>query len=368
MAQSTPQINSKEMEVGTIVSKTSTIGTDATAENNPKLHRGAAYELEIVKGDDATSEGTRSLNKVQLNVKNAVIGTNGTQSNNVKLHRGGNSEIGFVQGDDTEAEGSRSNNHALLQAKSLVLGDSPNQSFNVKLKRSGNGIAQLVLGDDTYGDGVFSPNYADLLGSVPVGTVVAWNPGYYLDASNGAFVNADFLPLNNIAGANSYLNLRGYFVADGSVPSITGSLIWNAAGRYLPNLTDDRFLMGSTSCGGIGGTNLMLDHTHSSTLSVDAHTHSIDHDHVSVDSGDNDNDPSRLIGGQTYGFLEQSGTGLSWYETSLHTHPVDMPSYSGTSGAASSSSISGTIGSGSASSATENRPKYLGTFFIVRVF
>jgi len=246
MAQSTPNLKVDAMEVDNVEVQNVTVGTDGNPNVNPMLHRGASGELEVVRGDDTTSEGTRSPNKTQINIKTAAIGTNATLTNNVKLHRGGNGELGIVLADDAEAEGSRSNHHALVQAKSIVLGDSPNQSFNIKMRRAGNGLVQFTLGDDAYADGTFSPDYADVLGSVPVGSIVAWNPGYYLDGLNGTFVNADFLPLNTVAGANSYLNTKGYYVADGSTPGITGSLIWNAAGRHLPNLTDDRFLMGTT--------------------------------------------------------------------------------------------------------------------------
>jgi len=375
MAQSTPNLKVDAMEVDNVEVQNVTVGTDGNPNVNPMLHRGASGELEVVRGDDTTSEGTRSPNKTQINIKTAAIGTNATLTNNVKLHRGGNGELGIVLADDAEAEGSRSNHHALVQAKSIVLGDSPNQSFNIKMRRAGNGLVQFTLGDDAYADGTFSPDYADVLGSVPVGSIVAWNPGYYLDGLNGTFVNADFLPLNTVAGANSYLNTKGYYVADGSTPGITGSLIWNAAGRHLPNLTDDRFLMGTTLCGSIGGSNVMLDHTHTDNLAAPAHTHSIDHNHPSqaltlgtnVDSGIK----YSAATGVSSEYLQQYTPANGWLpEPSSLTvsGTVDLPNYIGTSGAASATSLTGTIGTGSAASATENRPKYLGTFFIVRVF
>lgn len=383
MAQSSPKIDIKEMEVVNIVSTTTTVGTDSTPSNNVKLHRGGVGQLEVVSGDDATSEGSRSPNKVQVNVKNALIGTNATLINNVKLHRCGNGELGFVLGDDATSEGSRSSSNATIQSKAIVIGDSPNQSFNAKIRRAGNGLVQFVLGSDSSADGTFSPNYADVLGSVPVGSVVAWNPGYFLDAANGTFVNASFLGSNNVAGANAYLNPRGFYVADGGVPNVTGSLIWNASGRYLPNLTDARFLMGNTSAGSIGGSNVLTDHTHTFSLTVDAHTHSINHDHLSFTTASEGNHNHTVRGkggtGGTDLYLDSSlfvqGTSLSVYLTTAvgaldgaHTHSIDVPSYTGTSGGSSSNSISGTVGTGNVASSTENRPKYLSTFYIVRVF
>jgi len=385
MAQSTPQLNTKEMDVDNVSVQNVTIGTDGNPNVNPMLHRGASGELEVVRGDDTTAEGVRSVNKAQINVKNASIGTNSTLTNNVKLHRGGNGELGFVLADDAEVEGSRSNNHALVQAKCIVLGDSPNQSFNVKMRRAGNGLVQFVLGDDTYADGAFSPNYADVLGSVPVGSVVAWNPGYYLDGVNGTFVNADFLPLNTVAGANSYLNTRGYYVADGSTPGITGSLIWNAAGRHLPNLTDDRFLMGSILAGGAGGSN-DSSHTHSVTSNVSAsfnktelNTDQTAHSHGAGSLGAHimpyTNNISMEISNSIGSFTEShlavvtsvgAGTAIRTYKT-LVSGTSDTASVAWASSTVAASVTNNAVTSGAAS-ATENRPKYLGTFYIVRVF
>jgi len=408
MAQSTPSLNTKEMDVDNVSVQNVTVGTDGNPNVNPMLHRGASGELEIVRGDDTTLEGTRSSNKAQINVKNLAVGTDATLTNNVKLHRGGNGELGIVLADDGEAEGSRSNNHALLQAKSLVLGDSPNQSFNVKIKRAGNGLVQFVLGDDSYADGVFSPNYADVLGSIPIGSIISWNPGYFLDGVNGTFINADFLSVNTVAGANAYLNTRGYYVADGSSPGVTGTLIWNGIGRHLPNLTDDRFLMGTTICGGTGGSNdSSHDHsvTSNATASFDksvlntnqtAHTHNMAHVHAfaatsgSISYSWDDQDYSRTA--VTAGVAPQHitkftataggvingaavGTQHTYYTTGVTsgingTGSSALTSSESIAWASSTAAVSVTnnaVTSGAAS-ATENRPKYLGTFYIVRVF
>lgn len=115
MAQSTPKIDTKEMVVGTVAVVTMDVGISATSSNNPKLRRGGDEELEIVQGDDTTVEGTRSPNKIQVNVKNVLVGTDATLTNNVKMHRSGDSEIQFVLGDDTTSEGSISSNEAYLR-------------------------------------------------------------------------------------------------------------------------------------------------------------------------------------------------------------------------------------------------------------
>jgi len=358
MAQSTPNIKTAVMEVDAVAAKNTVIGTDSTPANNPMLHRGGVAELEVVSGDDTTLEGTRSPNKVQVNVKNALIGTNVTLANNVKMHRGGAGELSFVLGDDSTTEGNRSTTNATIVAKNIILGNNVNQDNNIQIRRAGNAIVQFTQGSVNYADGSYSADSADILGGVPVGSIVAWNPGYYLDGSNGTFVNASFLPTNSVAGANSYLNPRGYYVADGSVPAVVGSPIWNAAGRYLPNLTDDRFLMGTTSAGAMGGSNTMLDHTHTHSLNM-AHTHDMTHSHDAIGSNTSAAGIDTMITGIT--------------DATLGSNDINFVSgsvveYSGNTGAASTDVVTGTIGSGSDASVTENRPQYLSVFYIVRVF
>lgn len=117
------------------------------------------------------------------------------------------------------------------------------------------------------------------IGAVPVGVVMPWVSGYFTAGTNTGHTPI-LASADTVAAANAYLNPLGYYVCDGSAPNVTGSPIWNAAGRYLPNLTDSRFLMGSTAIGSAanGGSNVMGDHRHANTnLTVVAdttHTHS----------------------------------------------------------------------------------------------
>ena len=111
---------------------------------------------------------------------------------------------------------------------------------------------------------------------VPTGTIVAWIGGYFTDGSNGGYTNV--LCSNTVAAANTVLNPEGWYVCNGAILNLSGSSIWEGAGRYLPNLTDDRFIMGDTTIGGIGGSSTMA-HTHTegsmSTTQEGAHTHGI---------------------------------------------------------------------------------------------
>lgn len=112
-------------------------------------------------------------------------------------------------------------------------------------------------------------------GLVPPGGILGWCNGYFTDTVNGGYTLA-LGSANTVAGANAYLNALGFYVCDGALCSVVGSEIWNAGGRNLPNLSDDRFFQGSTTCGGSGGSS-SLAHTHPAgtyAVAVEAaHTH-----------------------------------------------------------------------------------------------
>lgn len=96
---------------------------------------------------------------------------------------------------------------------------------------------------------------------VPVGTIIAQIDGYFADGSNGTFTLASVSLTDN------------WKVCDGSVLNDADSPIFNGAGRYLPNLADDRFLMGDIAgnLGDIGGSNTTPNHTHTDNFSEDSH-------------------------------------------------------------------------------------------------
>ena len=130
---------------------------------------------------------------------------------------------------------------------------------------------------------------------------------------------------NSVAGANVYLNPLGWYVCDGTAPSIAASAIWNTVGRYLPNLTDDRFIQGSTTAGSTGGE------------SANSHTH--------------DCDPSSMISESDSATTEVNYQAATPARALSHTHEVDIDSK--TSAVASN---------------TENRPVFLACFYIAKVY
>ena len=198
----------------------------------------------------------------------------------------------------------------------------------------------------------------------PVGSIIAFIGGYFGSGSNGAFTNVIG---NDASTINTLLNSSGWYVCDGSALNLAGSSIFNGASRYLPNLTDDRFLMGDTAGGAIGGDSAMA-HTHS----MQGHTHTTDI--VAFTSGATTITTSTMPAhthsiatrqsqtGGTYvmsGFTNTSVTKATESAGSggSHTHSVNPPST-----ASGGPSVADT----GAASVTENRPKFLSCFYIMR--
>lgn len=206
----------------------------------------------------------------------------------------------------------------------------------------------------------------------PRGLISAWSGGYFTDSNNGGFVN---ILGNSIANANIYLNPLGWWVCDGSEVNEPKSPIFNGSGRYLPNLTDDRFLMGGTSNGAIGGANTMLDHVHTHTISAVQATHRHYHDNASATTSSSGAHvhrvPTHNAGGSLWGAWGGGNANTTNYaldtnSAGAHTHILDIPAmYSDYQ--TPEITISGAVGTGSSAATTENRPKYLSCLYIIKV-
>lgn len=94
--------------------------------------------------------------------------------------------------------------------------------------------------------------------TVPIGTIVAWMYGYYTNGSNAGYTTA---VTSTIAAYNALLNSMGFYVCDGAALNLSGSPLYNGAGRYLPNLTGAIYLQGDGGPGSLGGRNADY-HTH----------------------------------------------------------------------------------------------------------
>ena len=189
--------------------------------------------------------------------------------------------------------------------------------------------------------------------SEPVGTIKAWIPASFSDANNGGFTLELGIATNDVEGANAYLASTAYRVADGSIPNLALSPIWNDNVKCLPNLKDERFIQGSS--GGAGGSNTMGDHKHGKgTINITTggiHSHGPAAGNMFVYN--NSGIPNAASGpGVAAGHYVNGRTAAE-----NHTHV--------------NSEFSGEVGSGAADPAansTENRPKFLNCFYIIKVF
>ncbi len=103
----------------------------------------------------------------------------------------------------------------------------------------------------------------------PIGSIIPWVGGYF-DSTGQENYSRQLGGSDDVAGVNGYIN-AWWRVCDGSELNDADSPIFNGATRYLPDLTDSRFLQGSTAIDNastsIGGNNAMA-HTHGVTTNV----------------------------------------------------------------------------------------------------
>lgn len=187
---------------------------------------------------------------------------------------------------------------------------------------------------------------------LPVGSVIFWQGGYYTDSNNGGFVN---VLGNDIASVNARFNAQGMYACSGVELYVAGSLVYDGPGRYLPNITDDRFIVGGLAAGSHGGSNTMA-HTHSVNIpgfrsggtvltvaQMPHHTHGYFKTLLGTTS---------IPDGSGYGQYANAKAGVSDATGSggSHDHYVNPPAT--TSGGAS---------------ITNNMPKYLKGIYLIRV-
>ena len=194
-------------------------------------------------------------------------------------------------------------------------------------------------------------------GIVPIGAIVAINPNLTGAYSTSSIAQAD---------TNGWVLCRGQTIVDVTSPM---------NGETIPNLSDDRFIMGAETAGATGGENLKVlvtanlpAHTHGM-----AHDHDMQHDHYSVYNGATDdfwtsttrNNPTVATGvldGDSNYTLKKANSYSSSYTSNSWLGGTSDASRSRTGG--SSTSNTGSTGSGTG---FDNRPKYLSVVYIMRI-
>lgn len=276
--------------------------------------------------DKTKPAGSRSLNQVDDDIR----------ANNDAI------ESALDQDHDFTTGTTQTGKHEQVTFKA-VLGTKPSLSADegALYTKSVSGKTQLFFEDE---DGVES------IISIPAGIIVPFCPGYFTNGSNAGFT-FQWVTANTIAAINTLLNPKGWYVCDGSALNLAASVYFNGAGRYLPNITDDRFIMGDTLCGTIGGANSIdfshyhTTQSHALTISeMPSHTHGLT------------NVPSKYHAWNIALGTDPTHFGFDNEQSVTATNSAG-------SGAAHSHGNTGT----SLSATQEIRPLYLGLVYIMKV-
>lgn len=220
----------------------------------------------------------------------------------------------------------------------------------------------------TYFNQFFSADN-EVWGTFPIGSIAPFVHGYFADGSNGTFTEVSVsLP--------DWIKL-----CDGSALNDADSPIFNGAGRYLPNLTDDRFLMGDIAgnMGDIGGDNDSLAHTHGFTdPNVPGHYHGMGTgaDLNITASGSHFHTSRKHDNAASGAYLKSAAsndTGGVITDSVTHTHSSEDFAGNiglvtgGQNGNASFVTTGGSINAVSESRTDKNIPKYLACKYIMRI-
>ncbi len=222
----------------------------------------------------------------------------------------------------------------------------------------------------------------------------------------------------SIIDINAFLYDYDFVICDGSEFFNVDSSVFNVAGRFLPKLNDEYFLMGSSTGGTVFGNNFLqphrhqlsfdvllgyfagstnVTHNHGSSLFIDmgftAAEHKHDHqiatnstvlgfttfelyDYNSIRKA-----PSSPITYYAYPWLASGDFPNQLYKPmtithGTHAHPITLTINTGTGMSTNRGYTKidhthqyeclGTVGSGTSITLTDNRPKYIKTYFIIK--
>ncbi|MDR3089529.1 MAG: hypothetical protein LBU39_06905 [Desulfobulbaceae bacterium] len=198
----------------------------------------------------------------------------------------------------------------------------------------------------------------------PPGVICAWLPGWFTSQAGG-FSGGPA----DIAAANALVNPRGWYVCNGAELLIEGHPWFGQPGRYLPNLSNSRFLAGTAavaSAGLIGQFNLAHSHSvaaHTHVLGAHSHTgpshshggvdhlHSLpSHQHTVAAHYHNVNSHTHTYGKPTSNY-GSADTGAAAPPTSTTAANL-VTAWSGASGAADRTLTTGAAGTGATGGAT----------------
>lgn len=310
-----------------------------------------------------------------LLAKNNKVAINKSDTNaSYTLDIGGSTKIDndlYVSGTTTLAGTFNVNgNFNVSTDKFQVNATTGNATLSGDLTVNGN----TYLGNQTTDTTTVSGNLVvsgAFLGRVPLGGIIPLVTGYFINPSGGVNTGntGTFTSVSGLVPTSGTITDDGFLYCNGAlIPTTANSLLASISGgeqRYTPDLTDSRFLQGSTSSGTIGGSNSVT----LATTNLPVHDHTINHSHTSSTGNNgshthniiqrgaagnaNTNSPKRIAVDTT----DANGTTLiveSIESAGDHNHSISI-SYSGSSG---------TTGSGTA---FDVRPKYMNVVYVMRV-
>ena len=213
------------------------------------------------------------------------------------------------------------------------------------------------------------------VGNIPIGGVIPIMGAFQSTQNSGTFTSA-FIPLSGV------ITNDGFQRCDGSLINNTNSIFHN---KYTPDITDSRFIQGSTSAGTLGG-NSSNEITISQT-NLPTHSHDISHTHTgstqsqstSTTSNAGSHNHSLRMYVFTPGFSSnaipgpRSGVDIADYVQDTywmgnngdHNHSY---SHTHTTSSSTQSTTLSSNGSGTFNStAIDIRPKYITAVYLMRV-
>lgn len=203
------------------------------------------------------------------------------------------------------------------------------------------------------------------VGQVPLGGVIGSNPNL-----TGAYVCSATTAADPSTG---YVLCQGQTIVDASSPM---------NGAVIPNLTGSIFLMGASSSGSTGGSNILANHVHD----MNSHTHNIQHYHqwsANLDAGGGGGSITSLATGSTAQTAYTLGTSTVVSTTSATAGPgtagvtfSGTPLQAFTTGALGTnagdgnnarSGINSPADTGNPSGFQDSRPNYISTVYVMRI-
>lgn len=212
---------------------------------------------------------------------------------------------------------------------------------------------------------------------VPDGAIIPYLPGYFTDADNGGFVNT----VGSVAEINALYNSAGLWVCNGAMLNVPGSATYDGSGRYLPNMTDDRFLMGASVAGEGGGANSIshkhsYDHYHTTSpvtltsAQIGIHRHR-KHPSTWMDAGPANNNLNQSIYFDRHGPTGGNYITKAGDSSTLSRSLEFYDEYEGGGqphGHGNTSSVTAVYGSAwTSTSVFDNRPRFMGCYFLRKV-